>query len=106
MASDARELEQPGWDPARPPAEGREQLAGAGCSEDVGSSSDLIALAQATVGLLTITLAVMALLMSFLNDRTERQIKAAGGVRDFFRQCAIIAIIIALAVLASGHLSH
>lgn len=63
--------------------------------------SDLIALAGAAVGLLAITLAVMALLIGFLNDRTERLIMAAGGVQDFFRPFKITAIVSALAVLAS-----
>ena len=69
-------------------------------------SSDLIALAGAAVGVLAIALAVMALLMGFLNDRTERLITAAGdtpaeGVRDFFRPFKIVAVISALAILAS-----
>ena len=63
-------------------------------------SSDLIALAGAAVGLLAITLAVMALLIGFLNDRTERLIMAAGSVRDFFRPFKIVAIVRALAILA------
>jgi hypothetical protein len=64
-------------------------------------SSDLIALAGAAVGLLAIDLAVMALLISFLNDRTEQLIKDAGGVGAFFRPFRITAIISALAVLVS-----
>jgi hypothetical protein len=63
-------------------------------------SSDLIALAGAAVGLLAVVLAVMALLMGFLSDRTERLIVAGGGVRPFFRPFRIIAVISALAILS------
>ena len=64
-------------------------------------STDLIALAGAAAGLLAATLAVMALLISFLSDKTADLIADAGGVRSFFRPFRIIALISAAAILAS-----
>lgn len=64
-------------------------------------STDLIALAGAAVGLLAITLAVMALLMSFLSGRTEKLIQDTGGTTAFFRPFKITARVSALAILAS-----
>lgn len=64
-------------------------------------SADLIALAGAAVGLLAVTLAVMALLMGFLSGRTERLIQDAGGIEGFFRPFKISARVSALAILFS-----
>ncbi len=63
-------------------------------------SSDLIGLAEAAVGPLGVTLAAMALLIAFLNDRTEEHIREnEGGVAVFFRPFRITAWVSAAAIL-------
>lgn len=64
-------------------------------------STDLLTLAGAGVGLLAATLAAIALLLAFMTGRTLDVIRKTGGVAAFMRPFRLIAIVDALAILAS-----
>jgi hypothetical protein len=64
-------------------------------------SADLLALAGAGVGLLAATLATIALLLAFMTGPTLEVIRDTGGIAPFVRPFRLIAIVDALAILAS-----
>lgn len=64
-------------------------------------STDLLALAGAGVGLLAATLAAIALLLGFMTGRTLDLISISGGFPNFVRPFRLIAVVGAIAVLAS-----
>jgi hypothetical protein len=64
-------------------------------------SGDLLALAGAGVGLLAATLATIALLLAFMTGPTLDVIRGTGGLDPFVRPFRLIAIVDALAILAS-----
>ena len=64
-------------------------------------STDLLALAGAGVGLLAATLAAIALLLGFMSDQRTLDVIRKSGLAAFVRPFRLIAIVDALAILAS-----
>jgi hypothetical protein len=64
-------------------------------------SSDLIGIAGASVGVLAVTLAVLAIAIGFWNSPIQQLILDAGGVKAFSRPFWITSVVSAVAILVS-----